>query len=425
MIKNKFILFALLAFTLINAEDILLDRIEAIVGDRPILHSEIKKGLDFIESSPFYGVMQKDSLKTDYVNHLINKQIMYKIAEQESILIDSFTIMKDVRDYIEETLKNNFPDENAYNDFLVSNDLSAGDLEKFYFEQREASFIKQQILFRKGIMIDVTKNDVERYYEENKDSFFIPLTFDLYHIAFVLQPDSMKYMSIMQKVDALVRSLQTGTSFKEIAVQYSDDEISRKNGGLISYTKYEDIKPDMATFLYAYMNSDTLLYTQSRQGFHIIKIDTADTKGVQYRQILVSFNISAEDSLRIKNKAQAVRNKILSGELTFKDAASQYSDDYASAVNGGFIGNIPVESVQGSIHDVLNDLEDGEISGVEASDFGYEIFMIDNKRGGIQSELEDVKGFIRSILEGKQIEKKVQTIIDKEKENLYIKRIDE
>lgn len=425
MTRIKYFLLLLIVSTALFAEDILLDRIQAIVGDRPILHSEIKKGMDFIDTSPFYNEVQKDSLKENYVEQLINKQIMYSIAADDSIIIDSAAIMSEVISYIKNTVKSNFPDETSFNEFLKNSSITYDDMKDFYFEQRETAFIKQQILFKRGITINVTEQDIKAYYEENEDSFYIPVTMDLYHIAFVLQPDSSKLISVLQKVDALVQSLQGGEGFSSIAMQYSDDKKSADRGGQIPYTEYEKLSPEMATFIYTYRDADSLIYTQSRKGFHIMRIDSADEKGAAYKQILVSFDISREDTMRVKNKAESVRQNILSGSMTFEDAAQQYSDDYVTGINGGFIGNISLSNIQGDMKDYLEDMQNGDISLVLDADFGFEIFMVKNREGGRKSSYEDVKAFIRGYLEGKEIENKFKEIIEKEKKRMYIKRIDE
>lgn len=424
LIRINIIFLIIFIFIGLYAEDILLERIAVVINDTPILQSEINKGIDVIESSPFYSDHVKDSLKNHFIESLIDEKILYQISREESIKIDSSSIYLDVKKYINETLKSSFPDESAYEEFLKANNINEKELEHFYFKQRELSFIKQQVLYKKMITLKVNNSEIDDYYEENRDSFYIPITLDLYHIAFVIQPDSMNLMSVMQKVDALVRSLKGGSPFSEVAKQYSDDESSKYNGGLIKYKKYVDISPEMVTFLYTFKESDTLIYTQSRKGFHIIEIENADNEGIEYRQIVVKFNIDKDDSIRIKNKTREIKNLIENGNLSFEEAAQKYSDDYATGVNGGFVGRIPITSIEGEIKKVLENLENDKVSSIMNSDFGYELFMVRNKEGGYESSFEDVKPFIRSILEGKQIEKKIKEIIKNERANMYIKRMD-
>ncbi len=424
LIKINLVFFIAFIFIGLCAEDILLERIAVVINDTPILQSEINKGIDIIESSPFYSDHVKDSLKNHFIESLIDEKILYQISREESIKIDSSSIYMDVKKYINETLKSSFPDANAYEEFLKANNVNEKELEYFYFKQRELSFIKQQVLYKKMIALKINNSEIDNYYEENRDSFYIPITLDLYHIAFVLQPDSMNLMSVMQKVDALVRSLKSGSAFSEVAKQYSDDESSKYNGGLVKYMKFGDINPEMVTFLYTFKESDTLIYTQSRKGFHIIKVENADNEGIEYRQIIVEFNIDRDDSIRIKNRTKEVKSLIENGKLSFEEAAQKYSDDYATGINGGFVGRIPITSIEGEIKKMLENLENDNVSSIMNSDFGYELFMIRNKEGGYESSFEDVKPFIRSILEGKQIEKKIKEIIKNERENMYIKRMD-
>ncbi len=424
LIKINLVFLIVFIFIGLYAEDILLERIAVVINETPILQSEINKGIDIIESSPFYSDHIKDSLKNHFIESLIDEKILYQISREESIKIDSSSIYMNVKKYINETLKSSFPDANAYEEFLKANNVNEKELEYFYFKQRELSFIKQQVLYKKMITLKINNSEIDDYYEENRDSFYIPITLDLYHIAFVIQPDSMNLMSVMQKVDALVRSLKSGSPFSEVAKQYSDDESSKYSGGLIKYIRYGDISHEMVTFLYTFKESDTLIYTQSREGFHIIKIENADNEGIEYRQIVVKFNIDRDDSIRIKSKTKEVKNLIENGNLSFEEAAQKYSDDYATGIKGGFVGRIPITSIEGEIKKMLENLENDKVSSIMNSDFGYELFMVRNKEGGYESSFEDVKPFIRSILEGKQIEKKIKEIIKNERANMYIKRMD-
>lgn len=71
--------------------------------------------------------------------------------------------------------------------------------------------------------------------------------------------------------------------------------------------------------------------------------------------------------------AQEVLDKINAGELDFAEAAAQYSTDSASAVDGGNVGWNCMATFVTEYSDALNELDEGEVSGLVVSEFGIHI----------------------------------------------------
>ena len=71
--------------------------------------------------------------------------------------------------------------------------------------------------------------------------------------------------------------------------------------------------------------------------------------------------------------AQEVLTKVKNGEISFEDAAKQYSEDTGSASNGGDVGWDKVNSFVTEYTEGLDALEEGQISDLVKSDYGYHI----------------------------------------------------
>lgn len=71
--------------------------------------------------------------------------------------------------------------------------------------------------------------------------------------------------------------------------------------------------------------------------------------------------------------AQEVLDKINSGELSFEDAAEQYSIDSGSAEDGGNVGWDKATSFVDAYQEALDGLNEGEMSGLVTSDYGIHI----------------------------------------------------
>ena len=71
--------------------------------------------------------------------------------------------------------------------------------------------------------------------------------------------------------------------------------------------------------------------------------------------------------------AQQVLDQINNGEISFEDAAKQYSTDTASAENGGDVGWDLLNSFVTAYQTALDGLEAGQVSGLVTSDYGIHI----------------------------------------------------
>ncbi|MFA6525765.1 MAG: peptidylprolyl isomerase [Patescibacteria group bacterium] len=79
-----------------------------------------------------------------------------------------------------------------------------------------------------------------------------------------------------------------------------------------------------------------------------------------------------------KAKAEEALAKIKSGELTFAEAALQYSDD-ATATSGGDLGYFGRGEMVKEFEDAAFGLEVGTVSDIVTTQFGYHIIKVDEK----------------------------------------------
>ena len=73
--------------------------------------------------------------------------------------------------------------------------------------------------------------------------------------------------------------------------------------------------------------------------------------------------------------AQEVLDLINSGELDFAEAAEQYSTDTGSAEDGGNVGWDALTTFVDEYQEALDELEEGEVSGLVTSSYGIHIIM--------------------------------------------------
>lgn len=114
--------------------------------------------------------------------------------------------------------------------------------------------------------------------------------------------------------------------------------------------------------------------------------------------ILIKVDSEADDATKeeAKQKAQDILDQINAGEISFEDAAKEYSED-SSASNGGDVGWDKLSSFVEAYQTALDGLEKGQISGVVESDYGYhiiqctDVFSVDGEVTSIDQIPEDLR----------------------------------
>jgi foldase protein PrsA len=107
--------------------------------------------------------------------------------------------------------------------------------------------------------------------------------------------------------------------------------------------------------------------------------DPSDEDVISYANMYLSYLDGAKKSSQIlfssddEATAQDVLNQINNGEISFEDAAAQYSTDTSSASDGGNVGWDVLSSFVTEYQDALDQLDEGQVSGLVTSSYGIHI----------------------------------------------------
>ncbi len=91
--------------------------------------------------------------------------------------------------------------------------------------------------------------------------------------------------------------------------------------------------------------------------------------------------LSEEERLKSKERANALRERIINGGEDFAELAKIYSDDIGSAKNGGDLGWVKRGTFVPAFDAVVFNLEEGEISTAAETEFGFHIIQLLERRG--------------------------------------------
>ncbi|HEU6452853.1 MAG TPA: peptidylprolyl isomerase [Gemmatimonadaceae bacterium] len=96
---------------------------------------------------------------------------------------------------------------------------------------------------------------------------------------------------------------------------------------------------------------------------------------------VVPRTITAADSAKVRQHAEALRSEIESGKESFADAAKRESADTASAADGGFLGKVTKGQFVEQFDSAAFSLKPGVVSQPVLTPFGYHLIKVDEKKG--------------------------------------------
>lgn len=181
----------------------------------------------------------------------------------------------------------------------------------------------------------------------------------------------------------LVRQLDEGADFAELAATHSESQTALEGGslgwrqGAALPTYYEDDVLAMEPG----DHSDPI---RAGSGFHIVRLN--DKRGaeplmvnqIRARHILLTPNELLDDEAT-RQRLQGIRDQIVDGD-EFATVASGVSEDAGSAIEGGDLGWLTYEDLDEAFGDALQDLEIGELSQPIRSSFGWHIAELTGER---------------------------------------------
>ena len=139
-------------------------------------------------------------------------------------------------------------------------------------------------------------------------------------------------------------------------------------------------------------------YVQNPQGFLI-------PETIEASHILLQFKDGDNDDIKAskKNDLLNIRNKILSGELSFEDAAKEFSDCPSGKRDSGSLGVFRKGSMVPDFEIAAFSQEIGEIGDVIETQFGYHIIKKINHTFEEKREFNDVKEVLKQQLKEQKI----------------------
>src|SRR5690606_20475378 len=115
-------------------------------------------------------------------------------------------------------------------------------------------------------------------------------------------------------------------SFFTKAVLYSQDPGSKSNGGYYKMNRKTPFVKEFKEVAFSLAEGEISDPFETQYGYHIILVEKIRGQEIELRHILLSPKITEDAMSEARDRANAIRTRIVNKEISFADAARSESD---------------------------------------------------------------------------------------------------
>lgn len=369
----------------------LIDGVAALVNVGIVLKSELQNRLDIVRENFAQQQAQLPPdqraqlpplpiLEQQVLDQLILEEIQVQRARQIGIEIGDNQLNAMLAEIAQGT---GMPLE-QFPEWLESQGLS---YPQFREDQRRDAMIRQLERVEVVEQISINPRELEQCLEMSQMSEVSEFDYNISHILIGFDPDGPQDQieEAEERVRDIARQLDEGADFAQLAIAYSESQTALE-GGNLGWRKGSELPTIFASDVTAMETGEHSTPIRGGGGFHIVRLN--ELRGVELeladqirpRHILLAPTEVLDDDAT-RQRLQGIREQIIAGD-DFATVASALSEDVTSAVDGGDLGWLILESAGfvPEFSDVLASLEVGELSQPFRTQFGWHIAQITDQR---------------------------------------------
>lgn len=315
-------------------DNCIVDEVIWVVGDEPILKSEV-------EVMRQYGEMEGMTWNGDPDCAIPEQMAVQKLflhqAEIDSVEVSESDVANGVEMQLNQMIQGAGSREKLEEYRKQTIPQIRQQLRDDYRNNRLIQEMKQKLVSD----IKVTPSDVRAHFRGlPEDSLpYVPTEVEVEIITRQPRIDIEELNRVKNDLREYTERVTNGeTSFATLARLYSEDPGSARQGGEMDYTGRGYLDPAFASVAFNLTDPKKISkIVESEYGFHIIQLIDKRGDKIKVRHILRIPKVSQEatDSMRVK--LDSLASDIRSGKVTFEEAASVVSDDKDTRNNHGLM----------------------------------------------------------------------------------------
>ncbi len=426
---KKVILFLLLNTVIFRVfcQEI-IDQVVAIVGENPILYSEIQgQKLQLLQQ----GIELEEDIDCYLLDEFMTQQLLIHQAEIDSIEVTEDMVKVELDQRIQ-YFSAQVGGTEALEEFYGK---SIEEIKEEFFEQIEDKMKAQKMQQEVTGGVTASPKEVRNFfYKIPYDS--VPFINSKVKISqMIIAPEiSYKQKELtkfkLQKIKNRINANEI--SFSVAAEFYSNDPGSKTNGGNFGWVDRGDFVPEFDAIAYTIPLNTVSDVFESPFGFHILKIEKR--RGEQYygSHILLKNEISEQDLADLKEKCISISSEIKMKKITWEKAIEKNSTKKINGPTGVIFNESTgdmywdMQNIDKSLFIGINNLEIGEYSEPlyyedPKGNIGYRVLKLEDRTKPHKANLDDDYEYIQKFAVNEKQINQMDKWVSKSAKNTYIK----
>lgn len=312
-----------------------IDKVVAVVGKNIILQSDIENQyIQYRLQGGAKGTAQ--SMRCDIMEDLLLQKLMLNQAEMDSLTVSDDKVEAELESKIQYFISRIGSKEKMEAQFNKTLPEIKDEVRQSVKDHMLQEMVQESIMEH----VTVTPNEVKKFYNGlPQDS--IPMVEPEYEICQIVKrpPVSIdEKLQVKERLYQIRKRILEGESFSTLAVLYSEDPGSARNGGELGFTGKGVFASEFEAAAFNLRDGEISDVIETEFGFHIIQLIERRDDMVNCRHILLTAKVPVEALEKAQTQLDSIAGAIRNGEITFEDACKQFSDD-DSKNSGGYLSN--------------------------------------------------------------------------------------
>jgi peptidyl-prolyl cis-trans isomerase SurA len=407
---------------------IVVDRVVAVVGNRPVLASQVDEELF---SRQAQGVdlptapEQLDAVRREVVSSIVDEELLVQQAARDTAIQ---VTDQEVADGVEQQVRKvrgNFTSEVDYrNELKKAGFQTPEEYRRWLTDQQRRAALQNRLidgLRSAGKLKPVapTEQEMRKFFEHQKGSLGSrPATISFRQIVVSPKPTAAAKARARAQADSIVLELRGGADFATAARRFSQDPGSREQGGSLNWFRRGVMVPEFERVAFALKPGVVSDPVESPFGYHIIQVERTQPAEVHARHILLTPAIDSANVERARTLAARLAGLVAKG-AAFDSLQRIYHDPSGGERQAA---NVPADKLPEAYAKAIADADSGAVvplftvKGAGDRD-QFVVLQVTGRRSQGEIRYEDVKDRIRQQL-GQELA--IRRYIDQLRKSTYV-----
>lgn len=414
-------------------QDVVIDKVVAVVGKNIVKLSDIEGAYNQIRRQQ--GISNAQMYRCQILENMLLSKLLVHKGEVDSVEVTDDEVEEQVTYYLNMELKQYGSKEALRNAIGRSYD----ELHDIYFDILKERYLAQRVEYSLTENVKVTPGEVRQFFESiPQDSLpDVEEEYELAEISLKPKVSVTERERVKLELAQLRERVLKGEKFAMLAALYSEDPGSANKGGELGFFTRGEMVSEFESAAFALQPGEVSPIIETQLGFHIIQLIERRGNTINCRHILMIPKVSSDDLLQARIRLDSIANQIRLGNLTFEQAARDFSDG-STRLQGGLLAN-PLSGSNRFYRSNLKDqfpgisiatMEEGEISNAtsfktDANQDAYRIIKVLRHIPAHKANMIDDYDKLYNAALNKAQQAKVQDWAQRQIRNTYIHIDDE